>query len=139
MTPEEIINEMIKPLGWASIKKTNPEEYARLSKNVILSRFEKILPYFLKWQRQLGGYREYLKTLPSLSQVLESLDFKIYEQGNKGKQKLTNTFFNSIIPYGVENIINVSSSTFDEYRFLKVKNLINRSFHKFWHIGQFAG
>ena len=132
MTPEEIINEMIKPLGWASIKKTNPEEYARLSKNVILSRFEKILPYFLKWQRQLGGYREYLKTLPSLSQVLESLDFKIYEQGNKGKQKLTNTFFNSIIPYGVENIINVSSSTFDEYRFLKVKNLINRSFHKFY-------
>ena len=132
MTPRKIINEKICHPDWASIKISNPEEYARLSKKAILDRYEKVLPYFMKWQRQLGSFKEYHKTFPSLSQVLEKLDFNSYEQGKQGKQYLTNTFFYSIIPYGVENIINISSNIFDEKRFLKVKDLVNQSFHKFY-------
>ena len=132
MTPEEILKEKVGHPNWVSIKKTNPEEYALLSKKAILDKFEKVLPYFMEWQRQLGGFREYNRTFTSLSHALEMLDFNRYEQGKQGKQDLTNTFFYSIIPYGVENIINISSNIFDEYRCLKVKNLINRSFHKFY-------
>lgn len=131
MTPEDIIKNNDGHPDWQNIKITNPDEYQRLSQNAILCKLENVLPFYLKWQRKIGGFNRYVNSIPCITEVLNALNFKIYEQDKIGKQSLTSQFYSKCISYGVEEIIKVSSN-FDSYRALKIKNLINRSFKQYY-------
>lgn len=133
MTPEDIIKNNQWHSDWENIKTTNPDEYQRRSQNAILSKFENVLPYYLRWQslRKIGGFNRYVKSIPCVIKALNALNFKEYERDINGKQNVTIQFYSKCISYGIEEIIKVSSN-FDDYRALKIKNLINRSFKRFY-------
>lgn len=131
MNPEEIIKYKTGHPEWQNIKSSNPEEYQRLSRNAILNKFEQVLPHYLKWQRKIGGFIQYMQSIPSIIESLESIDLSMYERSAKGKKRETSKFFSNCISYGVEEIIDTIAD-FDEYRSLKIKNLINRAFQQYY-------
>lgn len=131
MTPEEIIENKTGHPEWQNIKSSNPAEYQRLSRNAILDKFEQVLPYYLKWQRKVGGFNQYMQSIPSIINALETVDLAIYEQSPKGKKSQSSKFFSKCISYGVGEIIDTMVD-FEEYRSLKIKNLINRVFQEYY-------
>lgn len=131
MSPEEIIKDKTGHPEWQNIKSSNPEEYQRLSRNAILNKFEQVLPHYLKWQRKIGGFNQYIQSIPSITESLETIDLAIYERSAKGKKSQTSKFFSNCISYGVGEIIETTADL-DEYKTLKIKNLINRAFQQYY-------
>lgn len=131
MAPEEIINQKTKHLDWQTIKETNPEEYLRLSKEAILTKFNLVYPYYLQWQKKTEEFCRYMDTLPSIQETLESMNFDVYDTGLEGKRILTELFYEKILSYGVESILECASN-YDSITLLKIKNLINRCFKNYY-------
>lgn len=132
MTPEDIIKSFTKHEDWSELKISDPETYHKLSEKVINERLSRVMPYYNIWQtRERKKYPSYSKSIPSLHELLKSLDYAIYNQNFEGKKVLTELFYTSCISYGAEDILKASKE-FDDNIILIIKNLINRSFKKYF-------
>ena len=99
MTPEEIIKNKEWYPEWENIKLSNPSEYQLLCQNAILRKLEQVLPFYLKWQRRVGGFYRYMDSLPPITESLNALNFEEYENGLAGKKSLTSQFFSKCISF----------------------------------------
>ena len=135
MKDEYIIENIIKENNsfphLAELRNKNPEEYINITKEIIQNKLSKTLPFFLKWQERNNEFPVYESSLMNLAEVLSSLDYSIYDNGLEGKIELTDQFYSVCRSYKFSDIASLSEN-FDPNTSLKIKNLINRSFKKYY-------
>lgn len=131
MTPKEILKHKIIYPNLQDIKLSDPEKYREITETIILDKLSETLPYYNQWQSRNNEYPVYEASLTDLEDVLSKLDYSIYDMGLEGKRELTEYFYQVCSPYRFQDIVNIANS-YDLDTSLKIKNLVNRSFRKFY-------
>ncbi|MBD5236314.1 MAG: hypothetical protein HDS62_02050 [Bacteroidales bacterium] len=131
MTPGEILKQKIVYPNLQDMKLSDPDKYREITKTIILDKLSETLPYYNEWQTRNNEYPVYEASLTDLEDVLSGLDFSIYDMGLEGKRELTEYFYQVCSPYRFQEIVDIANS-YDLDTSLKIKNLVNRSFRKFY-------
>lgn len=131
MTPEKILKKKFTYPNLQDIKISNPEKYKEITQKIILDKLSETLPYFNKWQKRNNDYPVYEASLSNLKDIITNLDYSIYDMGLEGKRELTEYFYQTCSPYKFQDIVDIADS-YDIDTSLKIKNLVNRSFRKFY-------
>lgn len=131
MKAKDIINKNYSFPHLEDLKIHNPEEYKKITKEIIENKLSEILPFFNQWQERNNSFPIYESSMRNLEDIISSLDYSIYDTGLEGKRKLTDQFYFLCSPYKFSDAIALSDK-FDLNTSLKIKNLINRCFKKFY-------
>ena len=131
MTLEEILKRKVIYPELQDIKFSDPEKYREITKKIILGNLSEILPHYNRWQKRNNEYPVYEASLSNLEDILSNIDYSIYEMGLEGKRELTEYFYQVCSPYRFQDIVDLADS-YDLDSSLKIKNLVNRSFRKFY-------
>ena len=131
MTPKEIFKRKVRYPNLQDIKLSDPEKYREITKQIILDNLSETLPHYNKWQQRNHEYPVYEASLPNLKDILSNIDYSVYDKGLEGKRELTEYFYQVCSPYRFQDIVDLANS-YDLDTSLKIKNLVNRSFRKFY-------
>ena len=131
MTPKEILKRKVIYPELQDTKLSDPEKYREITKKIILDNLSETLPYYIKWQKRNNEYPVYEASLSNLEDILSNIDYSLYDMGLEGKKELTEYFYHVCSPYRFQDIVKLADS-YDLETSLKIKNLVNRSFRKFY-------